>query len=167
MVLGLAQHSVQILNASHDADGHFATFGRSLRARVKSSAESLANLLDAGLELVALEEDDKHRLVHLVTLQKKSRKKVFRKNGDSKNRCCNKTNRDGILQRGVDFSLAKKNVASARTPQHPLECRQTFTQDDTGYESEEKTNNEITWKIKMICKRYRQQRKSTRTSRKK
>lgn len=69
MVLRLAEHRVQILDARHHAHRHLAPIGRGLRAGVERRPEPFADLLHARLQLVALEEDDEHRLVHLVALQ--------------------------------------------------------------------------------------------------
>jgi hypothetical protein len=69
VVLGLTEDGVEILDAGHDAHGHFPAVGGSLGARVQGGPETLADLLNARLQLVTLEEDDEHALVHLVTLQ--------------------------------------------------------------------------------------------------
>lgn len=60
---------MQILNPGHNSHGHLAPVGRWFWAGVKSGTEALANLLDARLQLVSLEEDNEHRLVDLVGLQ--------------------------------------------------------------------------------------------------
>ena len=70
VVLSLAEDRVQIFDASHDADGHFATFGRRFRTGVECGAKAFTDLLDSRLELVTLKEDDEHRLVNLVALTK-------------------------------------------------------------------------------------------------
>ena len=64
-----ATDRVQVLDAGHDAHLHLATLGRRLRARVEGGPETLADLLHARLQLLALEEDDEHRLVDLVSLR--------------------------------------------------------------------------------------------------
>lgn len=69
VVLGLAEDGIKILDASHNAHGHFPSVGGSLGARVQGGPETLADLLDACLQLVTLEEDDENALVHLVTLE--------------------------------------------------------------------------------------------------
>lgn len=68
MVLSLAQHRVQVFDACHDAHGHFTAIGRCLWAWIQSGAETFADFLHACLQLVALKEDDEHRLVDIVTL---------------------------------------------------------------------------------------------------
>lgn len=68
MILSLTENGVQIFNASHDAHRHLATIGRCLWTWIQCRTETLADLLDAGLQLVALEEDDEHRFVDVVTL---------------------------------------------------------------------------------------------------
>lgn len=70
MILSLTQNSVQILNASHNANGHFAALSWSFGARIQSCAESFANFLDTGLKLVSLEKDDKDGFVHLIALKR-------------------------------------------------------------------------------------------------
>ena len=54
MILSLTQNSVQILNASHNANGHFAALSWSFGARIQCCAESFANFFDTGLKLVSL-----------------------------------------------------------------------------------------------------------------
>lgn len=68
MILSLTQNSIQILNASHDANGHFTTLSWSFRARIQRRTESFTNFLDAGFKLVSLEEDDEDGFVHLISL---------------------------------------------------------------------------------------------------
>lgn len=58
MVLSLAQNGVQVFDSCHDSHRHFTTVSWCFWARVQSGAEPFANLLDASLELVTLEEDD-------------------------------------------------------------------------------------------------------------
>lgn len=68
MVLSLSQDSVQIFDSGHNAHCHFTTISWCLWAWIQSCTETFANLLDASLELVSLEEDDEYRLVHVVSL---------------------------------------------------------------------------------------------------
>lgn len=68
MILGLAENSVQILDASHYTHGHFTAIGWCLWAWIQCCPESFAYFLDTGLQLIALEEDDEHGLEDLVTL---------------------------------------------------------------------------------------------------
>ncbi len=65
VVVCLPEDGVEVLQPLHDPDGHLASVGRLVRARVQGGAEALADLLHAGLELLALEEDDEHRLQNL------------------------------------------------------------------------------------------------------
>jgi len=69
MILGLAQNGVQVLDSCHDAHCHLATIGRCFWARIECCAETFANLLNASLQLVTLEEDDEDRFVDVVTLK--------------------------------------------------------------------------------------------------
>lgn len=71
MILCLTQNGVQVFDSCHDAHCHFATIGRGFWAWIQGSAETFANLLDASLELITLEEDDEHRLVDVVALKTK------------------------------------------------------------------------------------------------
>uniref|UniRef100_A0A1B0CGE4 Uncharacterized protein n=1 Tax=Lutzomyia longipalpis TaxID=7200 RepID=A0A1B0CGE4_LUTLO len=69
MILSLAQYSVQILNACHHTHCHFPAIRRCLWAWVQCCPETFANLLHACLQLIALEENDEHRFVHIVALK--------------------------------------------------------------------------------------------------
>lgn len=69
MVLGLSENGLQIFDSCHDAHGHLTTIGWCFWARVQGGAETLADFLDASLELITLEEDDEDGLVDVVTLQ--------------------------------------------------------------------------------------------------
>uniref|UniRef100_A0A1I8G7P7 DUF4455 domain-containing protein n=1 Tax=Macrostomum lignano TaxID=282301 RepID=A0A1I8G7P7_9PLAT len=60
------EHGVEVLDPRHHADGHLAPLRLAVRARVQRGPESFADLLHPSLQLLALEEDDKHRLEHLV-----------------------------------------------------------------------------------------------------
>jgi hypothetical protein len=68
MILSLTQNSIQILNTSHDANGHFTTLSWSFWARIQRRTESFTNFLDTGFKLVSLEEDDEDGFVHLISL---------------------------------------------------------------------------------------------------
>lgn len=70
VVLSLTEDSVQVFDASHNADRHFSALGRRLRARVQRGTETFADFLHSRLQLVSLEEDDEHRFIHLVTLRR-------------------------------------------------------------------------------------------------
>jgi hypothetical protein len=86
-----------------------------IRARIKCCTKSFTYFLDSGFKLLALEEDDEHGLVNLVAAKERVFKGVF------------------------NFSLSEKHISAAGTPQHPFECRQSFSKDDTGNEAELKT----------------------------
>lgn len=62
-------HRVQILDPGHNSHGHLPSVSGCLGARVQGRTETFADLLHTGLQLVSLEEDDEHRLVHLVRLE--------------------------------------------------------------------------------------------------
>lgn len=68
MILCLTQNGVQVFNSCHDSHRHFTSISRCLRAGIQGCSETLANLLNASLKLVSLEEDDEHWLVNVVTL---------------------------------------------------------------------------------------------------
>jgi hypothetical protein len=68
MILSLSQDSVQVLDSCLGVNGHFAAVSRRFWAWIESRAESFANLLDANLELITLEEDDEDGLVDVVAL---------------------------------------------------------------------------------------------------
>lgn len=74
----LYTHRIEIFNPSHDPHGHFATISGRLGARVQGGAETFADLLDAGLQLVSLEEDDEDGLVNLIRLEKEGGFKVLK-----------------------------------------------------------------------------------------
>lgn len=69
-----------------------------------------ADFLHTGLQLFSLEKDDEHRFVYLIA-------------------------RYGILETLLDLGLSQEHVASADSPQHALEGRQSITQNDAGDES--------------------------------
>jgi len=71
VVLGLSKDGVEVLDAGHHAHGHLPPVRGGLGTGVQGGSETLADLLDAGLQLVSLEEDDEHALVHLVALKNK------------------------------------------------------------------------------------------------
>ena len=60
----------QIFDASHHAKRHLASFGRRVRARIQRRAKRLADFPHTIFQLVPLEEDDEHGLVHFITLKK-------------------------------------------------------------------------------------------------
>ncbi len=81
-------------------------------ARVKRCPKSFTNFLHSRFELLALEEDDEHGLVNLVSAEKRVFEWIF------------------------NFGLAEEYISTAGAPQHPLEGWQPFSEDDSGNKAE-------------------------------
>uniref|UniRef100_A0A8D8TPG5 Uncharacterized protein n=1 Tax=Cacopsylla melanoneura TaxID=428564 RepID=A0A8D8TPG5_9HEMI len=102
MILGFTNHSVQIFNPGRNAHGHLTTVGGRFRAWIQGGAESFADLHHSRLQLISLEEDNKHALVHGIV-------------------------RVNVFQRGLNLSLAQEHVTAACAPQHALERGHALT----------------------------------------
>lgn len=55
----------------------------------------------------------------------------------------NVTDCSGVLQRIFDVSLPQEHISSANSPQHPLECGDTFPANDSSYKSETGKNLQL------------------------
>lgn len=64
----IVSNRVEIIEPSLDSHSHLPPVSRCLRTWVHGGSETLADLLDTQLQLLALEEDDEYALVHLLTL---------------------------------------------------------------------------------------------------
>lgn len=86
MIVRLAEHCLELFDARHDVNCHFAALLRRFRARIERGVEAarangfalsisaqvrspLADFLHARLQLLALEEDDENELIYGVALQ--------------------------------------------------------------------------------------------------
>lgn len=62
-------HSIEIFNTGHNSHGHFPSISWCLWTRIKCCPESFTDLLYSRLQLVSLEENDKHGFVYLISLK--------------------------------------------------------------------------------------------------
>jgi len=91
MIVSLIQDEFEVLQSTSKALHHLSAFSRRVRARVDGRMETGADLLDARLEVLPLEEGDEDRLENQIP--------------------CGWV-LDGLLQ----FSLPEEHVAPGDTP---------------------------------------------------
>ena len=115
VIIGLSKDSVEVLQPLHDAHSHLPPVTGLVWAGVESRPETLADLLDSTLKLLALEEGDEDTLEDLVPSVR-------------------------IFQRVLYLSHPEEDIPSAGAPQHLLEGRQSLPEDHSGHKAELKTS---------------------------
>lgn len=114
MILGLAEHQLQILEASTHILDHLLALNVRAGTGIQRGMEAGAHLLDAILQLLALEEGHKDGLEDGMT-------------------------GGWIIQRFVQIGTLKEHIATRDAPQHALKAKDALTIDDARHESKTTT----------------------------